>query len=242
MGINGQRLDRSQMAARGYTLSANDFHIIVEIPVGSPDGYYKVGKCINLQCKALVTGPFSWFIKATMNNCRAMPQITSTTSPIVWRPCWRYCGGQRTPKMIPNTRFCSPSPPLWCPEFHRSKMVSPTSLIEAMGTCSKAKPVPLCSSDTVPEDRMFTLHLGTFLHDVVLSNITFSTGVLTVEEIRARGFFVQEHRFSNGSKSFSLQVPFDADVVLKHVCNITITFRWSQYCCMCLVAFCSWSP
>lgn len=43
MGINGKRLDKSQMAARGYTLSTTDFHIVIEIPVGSPDGYYKVG-------------------------------------------------------------------------------------------------------------------------------------------------------------------------------------------------------
>uniref|UniRef100_A0A8C3GAS4 Zona pellucida protein AX 1 n=1 Tax=Cyclopterus lumpus TaxID=8103 RepID=A0A8C3GAS4_CYCLU len=41
MGINGKRLDRSQMAARGYMLSATDFHIVIEIPVGSPDGHYK---------------------------------------------------------------------------------------------------------------------------------------------------------------------------------------------------------
>lgn len=44
MGINGLRLDRSQMAARGYMLSSTDFHIVVEVPVGSPDGYYKVWK------------------------------------------------------------------------------------------------------------------------------------------------------------------------------------------------------
>lgn len=43
MGINGQRLEKSQMAARGYTLSVRDFHIVIEIPMGSPDGYYKVG-------------------------------------------------------------------------------------------------------------------------------------------------------------------------------------------------------
>ncbi|MEQ2172786.1 hypothetical protein GOODEAATRI_024959 [Goodea atripinnis] len=30
------------MAARGYSLSTTDFHIVVEIPIGSPDGYYKV--------------------------------------------------------------------------------------------------------------------------------------------------------------------------------------------------------
>uniref|UniRef100_A0A8C6MIR3 Uncharacterized LOC107377668 n=1 Tax=Nothobranchius furzeri TaxID=105023 RepID=A0A8C6MIR3_NOTFU len=41
MGINGQRLDKAQMAARKYTLSTTDFHIVVEIPIGSPDGYYK---------------------------------------------------------------------------------------------------------------------------------------------------------------------------------------------------------
>lgn len=43
MGINGQRLAESEMEARGYRLSVKDFHIVIEIPVGSPDGYYKVG-------------------------------------------------------------------------------------------------------------------------------------------------------------------------------------------------------
>lgn len=63
MGINGQRLDRSQMTARGYTLSATDFHIVIEMPVGSPDGYYKVGKSVDLICKTQVTSPFACFIK-----------------------------------------------------------------------------------------------------------------------------------------------------------------------------------
>lgn len=44
MGINGQRLDKSQMATRGYMLSAREFHIVMEVPIGSPDGYYKVGR------------------------------------------------------------------------------------------------------------------------------------------------------------------------------------------------------
>lgn len=47
MGINGVKLDKSEMAARGYKLSATDFHIIIKIPVGSPDGYYKVGKSVD---------------------------------------------------------------------------------------------------------------------------------------------------------------------------------------------------
>lgn len=54
MGINGQKLDESQMTARGYTLSATEFHIVVELPVGAPDGYYKVGKYLDLICKTLV--------------------------------------------------------------------------------------------------------------------------------------------------------------------------------------------
>lgn len=67
---------------------------------------------------------------------------------------------------------------------------------------------------------MFTVHVGSFLHDVVLKNITFSTGVLTVEESNARGFTVQEHILPNGTIVFSLQVAFDTDVVLKHVHTI----------------------
>ena len=51
------------MAARGYTLSATDFHIVIEIPVGAPDGYYKVGKYRDLLCKTQVTSPFACFIK-----------------------------------------------------------------------------------------------------------------------------------------------------------------------------------
>ncbi|KAK5925921.1 hypothetical protein CgunFtcFv8_021535 [Champsocephalus gunnari] len=126
-----RRLERSQMAARGYTLSTTDFHIVVEIPVGSPDGYYK-----------------------------------------------------------------SHAPDY---QYHITYFVE-----------------PMLEDDTVPETRVFSVLLGTFLHDVELRNITFSTGVLTVEESNAKGFTVQEHSLANGSKSFSLQVPFDADVVLKH--------------------------
>ena len=66
---------------------------------------------------------------------------------------------------------------------------------------------------------MFAVHVGSFLHDVVLKNITFSTGVLSVEETIARGFTVEEHILPNGTIEFSLQVAFDADVVLKHVCD-----------------------
>nr|XP_046229753.1 uncharacterized protein LOC124050865 [Scatophagus argus] len=41
MGIDGQRLEPAEMAARRYSLSVNDVHIIVEIPVGAVGGYFK---------------------------------------------------------------------------------------------------------------------------------------------------------------------------------------------------------
>lgn len=42
MGVDGQRLDAAEIAARQYSLSANDVHIVIEIPVGAVGGYFKV--------------------------------------------------------------------------------------------------------------------------------------------------------------------------------------------------------
>ncbi|KAM9339235.1 uncharacterized protein ABDE67_016894 [Symphorus nematophorus] len=163
MGINGQRLDKSQMATQGYTLSTTDFHIVIEIPVGSPDGYYK------------------------SHAPDYQYHITYTVEPML-EVLWRAENTQD------NTRY---------------KVLFPIT--------TPLMPRPLhTQDDTVPEDRLFSVHVGTFLHDVELRNITFSTGVLTVEECRSKGFAVQEHSFPNGTKSFSLKVPFDDDVVLKH--------------------------
>lgn len=64
---------------------------------------------------------------------------------------------------------------------------------------------------------MFDVLLGSFLPDVELVNITFSTTVLTVAEATARGFIIQEHRFQNGSKAILLQVPFSDPFVIKTV-------------------------
>ncbi|CAK6979205.1 uncharacterized protein LOC128376852 [Scomber scombrus] len=41
MGIDGQRLDAVEMAARQYAVTVNDVHIIVEIPIGAVGGYSK---------------------------------------------------------------------------------------------------------------------------------------------------------------------------------------------------------
>lgn len=42
MGIDGQRLDTGEMAARQYAVTVNDVHIIVEIPIGAVGGHFKV--------------------------------------------------------------------------------------------------------------------------------------------------------------------------------------------------------
>lgn len=87
--------------------------------------------------------------------------------------------------------------------------------------------------DTVPEDRVFSVHLENFLHDVKLINVTFSTGVLTVAECNARGFTIREYSFPNRTKHFSLEVPFDADVVVKHVGDKDAEFPFLQlFCCL----------
>uniref|UniRef100_A0A8C8JDZ8 ZP domain-containing protein n=1 Tax=Oncorhynchus tshawytscha TaxID=74940 RepID=A0A8C8JDZ8_ONCTS len=81
-----------------------------------------------------------------------------------------------------------------------------------------------CESDTVPEQAVFVLELGTFNLDVELLNITFPTMVLTVAECNARGFNVQEQRSpDNTLKTFRMEVPFSDPVVFKEVAEQGLT-------------------
>ncbi|KAK2856121.1 hypothetical protein Q5P01_004856 [Channa striata] len=41
VGISGQRLDAAEMAARQYSMSVNDVHVVIGIPVGAVGGYFK---------------------------------------------------------------------------------------------------------------------------------------------------------------------------------------------------------
>lgn len=43
MGIDGSEIDSAQMASRGYILTIEGNNIVMKIPIGGPDGYYKVG-------------------------------------------------------------------------------------------------------------------------------------------------------------------------------------------------------
>lgn len=42
VGVDGQRLEPAELAARRYSLTVNDIHIVIEIPVGAVGGYFKV--------------------------------------------------------------------------------------------------------------------------------------------------------------------------------------------------------
>uniref|UniRef100_A0A8C8FPA0 ZP domain-containing protein n=1 Tax=Oncorhynchus tshawytscha TaxID=74940 RepID=A0A8C8FPA0_ONCTS len=161
MGINGQRLDKTMMAIRRYKLSITESHVVIELPVGSPDGYYKSH-----------APDYSYHITYTVE-----PMLE-----LLWR-AEDTRADTRYKVLFPITTPLMPRPP------HVTE---------------------------IPEQKVFNVLLGTFLHDVSLLNITFTTGVLTVTECNARGFDFQEHRFANSSKTFSLQVPFSDEVVLKH--------------------------
>ncbi|XP_057679085.1 uncharacterized protein LOC130907710 [Corythoichthys intestinalis] len=163
MGINGQRLDRRQMATRGYALSATDFHIVLEIPVGSPDGYNK------------------------SHAPDYQYHMTYTVEPML-EVLWR---SERTQE---DTRY---------------KILFPI-------TTPLMPRQPQVVDYTNAEERVFNIHIGTFLDDVELKNITFSTGTFTLEACHAKGFIIQEHRNPGGMKSFSLNVPFAAAEVHKH--------------------------
>ncbi|XP_012724484.3 uncharacterized protein LOC105930698 isoform X2 [Fundulus heteroclitus] len=74
--------------------------------------------------------------------------------------------------------------------------------------------------NTVPGEDMFKMTLGHFAPDVVLMNITFPTGVLSMQDCSARGFNILEHLSPNSSmKVFTLQVPFADPAVLKQAGN-----------------------
>ncbi|MGH0182321.1 UNVERIFIED_CONTAM: hypothetical protein FKN15_009076 [Acipenser sinensis] len=66
-----------------------------------------------------------------------------------------------------------------------------------------------CPTDTVPKARVFNVTLGTFLPDVELVKIVVGPETLTVPEANLKGYYVQEHVFPNGSKTYTLQVPFE---------------------------------
>ncbi|MGH0190523.1 UNVERIFIED_CONTAM: hypothetical protein FKN15_047263 [Acipenser sinensis] len=85
---------------------------------------------------------------------------------------------------------------------------------------------PVVTNNTVPKARVFNVTLGTFLPDVELVKIIVGPETLTVPEANLKGYNVQEHVFPNGSKTYTLQVPFeDPNVKQKVISSLGIRSR-----------------
>ncbi|XP_062858610.1 zona pellucida protein AX 1 [Trichomycterus rosablanca] len=161
MGIEGKRLSQAQMNAKGYNLTMTETQIIMKLPFGGPDGYYK------------------------SHALDYKYHITYSIEPML-EMLW--LSGQSA-----YTRYKVHYP-----------IISPP-----------APRMPHVTDNTVEGSEMFEIMVGPFLKDVELMNITFPTGVMTPEVANDRGFNIKQHTFYNGSKAFSISVPFSDPVVQK---------------------------
>lgn len=131
MGIDGQRLDAAEMAARQYSLFINDRHIIVEIPVGAVGGHFKVSGTwtftVFFKSVICATSKTS-LVKSNLfhlhNFCRVMSRMMNT-SLLTQLSQWSRCSGLKTPltKTL-DTKSCSPSPHHCCLDLHKLLTVS----------------------------------------------------------------------------------------------------------------------
>ncbi|XP_062304830.1 uncharacterized protein LOC134009123 [Osmerus eperlanus] len=88
MGIDGQRLDKYQMSARKYTLSSTEFHIVIELPIGTPDGYYKSLAPDDQYHITFTIEPMLelvWREESTQTDTKYKVLFPITTPPMSWR-------------------------------------------------------------------------------------------------------------------------------------------------------------
>ncbi|NXA37276.1 ZP2 protein, partial [Eudromia elegans] len=88
-------------------------------------------------------------------------------------------------------------------------------------------------SDTNLSARLMNVTLGVFLPDVELVNLTFEGTTVTVLEAIWHGYLTRENRFANGSRTYTIEVPFDAasikkeysrDDIRTYTLNVTLDF------------------
>ncbi|XP_038818484.1 uncharacterized protein LOC120019235 [Salvelinus namaycush] len=187
MGIDAKRLDTEEMAARNYSVLVTEAHIIVEIPVGAVGDYFKL--FLHSTCVLQPECITRLPLQSHIQDDQYF--VTYTIEPMLELLWIEEVAHEDTSYKV---LFPITTPPMARPPQVRNY-------------------TPL---DTVPEQAVFVLELGTFNLDVELLNITFPTMVLTVAECNARGFNVQEQRsLDNTLKSFRMEVPFSDPVVFK---------------------------
>ncbi|XP_067273365.1 zona pellucida protein AX 2 [Pseudorasbora parva] len=158
MGVDGKRLTPEEMSSRNYGMIFTESHVVVEIPIGAPGGYYKSHALEN-----------EYHISYTIEPMLELMWIEGLDKTVY-------------KVLFPITTPLNPSP-------------------------------PQITDNTQPQKKVFDVLLGYFLPDVVLLNITFGTELLTVSEVIINGISLQKHSFPNGTKAFTLQVPFSKPYV-----------------------------
>ncbi|XP_069014802.1 uncharacterized protein [Embiotoca jacksoni] len=94
MGIDGQRLNPAELHARQYSMSVNDVHVVVEIPVGAVGGYFKSHVQDDQYLVSYTVEPMieMFWTEATLEDTRYKVFLPITT-PLLSRP----------PQVIDNT-------------------------------------------------------------------------------------------------------------------------------------------
>ncbi|NXH09416.1 ZP2 protein, partial [Bucco capensis] len=79
--------------------------------------------------------------------------------------------------------------------------------------------IPTVTNNTLPEERLFNVAFGHFLHDVSLVAIAIGNVPFTLREAQQHGLKIYETPFSNRTKGFILEVSFDDPYILKEYVN-----------------------
>ncbi|XP_062429099.1 uncharacterized protein LOC134138924 [Rhea pennata] len=89
------------------------------------------------------------------------------------------------------------------------------------------------TNNTSLSTRLMNVTIGMFLSDVELVNLTFVGATVPVPEAIRHGYLTRENRYANGSKTYAVQVPFDAASIKKeytredirtYTLNVTLEF------------------
>lgn len=71
--------------------------------------------------------------------------------------------------------------------------------------------------DTMPSEKMFSVILGHFPHDVSLRNVTIGGEPLSLVENVELGFKISFVSFNNGTHGYQLKVPFSHPLISQKV-------------------------
>ncbi|MGH0184320.1 UNVERIFIED_CONTAM: hypothetical protein FKN15_014563 [Acipenser sinensis] len=239
MGVDGRKLDPATIHNRDYKLYVGPQLITVKIPVGADGGYYKSHVLDNTYLISYSIEPMlqhTWQDGPnTVPKARVFNVTLGTFLPDVELvkiivgpetltvPEANLKGYNVQEHVFPNgSKTYTLQVPFEDPNV-KQKVTPPDTrtyilpLTYLLNIVPENNPIttpfmprpPVVTNNTVPKARVFNVTLGTFLPDVELVKIIVGPETLTVPEANLKGYNVQEHVFPNGSKTYTLQVPFE---------------------------------